>query len=93
VAPADLAREAMRHDVRAAVLAHTRDAPATFSGTWRCAPSDPVAYAHELYANLRTLDSAGATLILIESVPADDAWLAVADRLARAVYAEDDDRD
>ena len=93
VAPADLAREAMRQDVRAAVLAHTRDAPAMFPGTWRRAPSDAAAYAHELYANLRTLDNAGAALILIESVPADDAWLAVADRLTRAVYAEDDDRD
>ena len=56
-------------------------------------PHDPAPYAHDLYANLRTLDAVGAAEILIEAVPEDDAWLAIADRLTRAVHAEDDDRD
>jgi len=78
---------------RLAVLARTLDAPAAFEGTWRRAPHDPAPYAHDLYANLRMLDAVGATEILIEAVPEDDAWLAITDRLTRAVHAEDDDRD
>ncbi len=93
VPAADLAREAMNVDGRPAVLARTRDAPTEFAGTWQRAPTGAAAYAHDLYANLRTLDSTGATLILIEAVPIGDEWLAVADRLARAVHADDDDRD
>jgi L-threonylcarbamoyladenylate synthase len=52
-----------------------------------------VAYAHDLYANLRTLDAANADVILIEAVPDGDDWLAVRDRLTRATHGEDDDRD
>ena len=37
-------------------------------------------------------DAVGAAEILIEAVPEDDAWLAIADRLTRAVHAEEDDR-
>ena len=45
-------------------------------------------YAQALYANLRTLDAAGADLILIETPPQTVAWAAVMDRLNRAT-AED----
>ena len=41
----------------------------------------------------RLTDGRGADVIVIESVPGDDAWLAVRDRLARATQGEDDDRD
>lgn len=88
-----LAGEATAARGRVAVLARTLDAPAAFFGTWRRAPGDPAPYAHDLYANLRALDAAGAAEILIEAVPDGDAWLAIADRLTRAVHAEDDDRD
>ena len=44
----------------------------------------PPQYAHDLYASLRALDAPGVTSILIESVPDDDSWLAVRDRLTRA---------
>ena len=55
------------------------------------APSDPVGYAHDLYANLRTLDDAGAATLLIEAVPGDPPWQAVRDRLARATRGDGDD--
>jgi L-threonylcarbamoyladenylate synthase len=76
-----------------AVLALTVRRPPDFAGTWIAAPPDAPAYAHELYANLRALDAAGADAVLVEAPPADDAWLAVRDRLARATHGEDDDRD
>jgi L-threonylcarbamoyladenylate synthase len=76
-----------------AVLARTLARPADFTGVWLPAPADARQYAHDLYANLRTLDAANADVILIENVPDDDAWLAVRDRLSRAARGVDDDRD
>ena len=76
-----------------AVLARTLDAPADFTGVWLRAPDDAAHYAHDLYSNLRELDSANADVILIEDVPNGDAWLAVRDRLSRATRGLDDDRD
>ena len=67
------------------------------AGVWITAPMDAAGYAHDLYANLRALDAANdaanADAIAIETVPDDDAWQAVGDRLARATRGEDDDRD
>ena len=63
----------------------TREAPPTANVTsWITAPGDPVRYGHDLYANLRRLDASGAKLILVEAPPAERAWEAVNDRLARA---------
>jgi L-threonylcarbamoyladenylate synthase len=76
-----------------AVLARTLSRPADFTGVWLRAPPDALQYAHDLYANLRTLDAANADVILIEKVPDDDAWLAIRDRLSRAARGVDDDRD
>ncbi len=69
---------------RVAVLARTILPPAEFPGAWIASHEDAPRYAHDLYANLRALDSPGITAILIESVPNDGAWLAVRDRLTRA---------
>lgn len=80
-------------DERIAVLARIVTPPADFDGVWLQAPAGTARYAHDLYANLRTLDAANADVIVIEAPPADDAWLAVRDRLARATRGEDDDRD
>ena len=68
-----------------AVLARTLcdDAPPQGS-VWRVAPSDEVAYAHNLYSNLRWLDQSGASVILIERPPATEEWAAINDRLTRA---------
>jgi L-threonylcarbamoyladenylate synthase len=49
-------------------------------------PADPVAYAHDVYAALRSLDLAHAEVILVEALPADKAWQGVSDRLRRAAF-------
>ena len=67
-----------------AVLAR-RPAPRGRTGGWVTLPDEPRAAARVLYRALRELDAAGADEIWLESVPADDAWAAIADRLARAV--------
>jgi len=71
----------------AAVLAR-QPPPAAFRGVlWLTAAADPAAYAHDLYANLRRLDRAGARRIVVEAVPTGAAWEAVRDRLGRAAAA------
>ena len=47
-------------------------------------PASAAAVAHELYAVLRELDAAGATLIWVEQPPDDAEWDGVRDRLQRA---------
>lgn len=80
---------------RAAVLALATQADANVSPpgvgvrsarrlVWITAPSAAEDYARDLYANLRTLDAAGAAMIFVESPPANRAWEAVRDRLTRA---------
>jgi L-threonylcarbamoyladenylate synthase len=54
------------------------------STIWIEAPPDPRRYAHDLYANLRIVDSSGCGLILVEEPPATDEWAAIRDRLTRA---------
>ena len=97
LAPADALHaeivQLVDRDEDVAILARTVRRPVDFAGAWIGAPLDAAAYAHDLYANLRTLDAANADVILIETPPADDAWLAVRDRLGRATRGEDDDRD
>ena len=51
---------------------------------WITAERDPVAYARDIYAHLRTLDAAQTTVILVEAPPMTPAWEAVNDRLGRA---------
>lgn len=80
-------------DERVAVLARTVRKKPGLADVWIAAPLDAVAYAHDLYANLRALDAANADVIIIEAPPEGDAWHAVRDRLARATHGEDDDRD
>lgn len=72
---------------RCAVLAFR--APTGPVRVWLEAPADPVRYAHDLYAQLRTLDASDAAEILVEEVPADPLWAAVRDRLQRAAARED----
>ena len=67
-----------------AVLA-LREAPPTARVTsWITAPFDVGRYAHDLYANLRTLDASGAKRIVVEAPPTTAPWEAVNDRLWRA---------
>ncbi len=96
VAPDVLRAELLQLDERdeiVAVLARTLTRPSDFAGVWLQAPTAAAPYAHDLYANLRTLDAANADVILVETVPGGDEWLAVRDRLLRATRGVDDDRD
>jgi len=47
--------------------------------------NDHHAYAHGLYAAMRELDARHADLLLIEQIPQTSDWLAVNDRLGRAL--------
>jgi L-threonylcarbamoyladenylate synthase len=47
--------------------------------------AEPEAYAKELYAALRALDALHADCILLEQPPDGAAWLAVTDRIKRAI--------
>lgn len=87
VAAADLAataRLALASGRRLAVLAApplVLDHPDI---AWCAASADPARFAHDLYANLRTLDALGRDLILVAAPPDAEAWRAVSDRLRRA---------
>jgi L-threonylcarbamoyladenylate synthase len=83
----------LERDEQVAVLARGAPPPADFDGLWLRAPAELAAYAHDLYANLRRLDAAGADIILIEDVPATMEWMAVRDRLTRATHGATDDLD
>ena len=73
---------------KVAVLAQRPPGNTTPFMTWINAGMRPDAYARQLYANLRTLDKAGAKIILVEEVPDDERWEAIRDRLKRAATAE-----
>jgi L-threonylcarbamoyladenylate synthase len=57
---------------------------------WQQALNHPVAYARDLYANLRGLDRSGASMILVEETPKHAEWLAIRDRLTRAAHGADE---
>jgi L-threonylcarbamoyladenylate synthase len=67
------------------VISHNQPPQAGMPHVWRMLPADPVGYAHDLYAALRDLDHAGVSLIVVEALPESSAWVAVTDRLWRAV--------
>lgn len=90
VGGAELNREieaGLKRGERLAVLTHAVAPVAPDRITWRPLPADAARYAHALYATLRALDRAGAARILVEAVPATEAWAAIADRLGRAAGA------
>ena len=77
-------RDALANDERLAVLAPMACPIADQRIVWHQAPSEPAAFARELYASLRLLDAAGCARIVVQKPPAADAWRAVNDRLQRA---------
>lgn len=79
--------------VRIAVLAQRLPLKSHKYVTWINAGRRPEQYAHDLYANLRTLDKAGCQKILVQDVPQDERWDAIRDRLIRAAssVSESDD--
>ena len=68
----------------AALLARTMQGAALSAQTLRHLPDEAEAYAQGFYAALRELDEAHAELIVIEALPDNKAWSAIADRLRRA---------
>lgn len=80
----ELAASMVRQGRTVAVLARSALRPLIAGVTWIGAPVDAAAYAHDLYANLRALDAAGCSAILVEEPPLQAAWAAVHDRLTRA---------
>jgi L-threonylcarbamoyladenylate synthase len=77
------ARDEASRGGRVGVLAHEQSA-APEVHNFVIMPQTPDAYARRLYATLHEFEDAGCTLILVERVPADAGWAAVADRLERA---------
>ena len=71
-----------------AVLARTAGEPlldaVRIVPRWHRAPADAAAYAHDLYAVLRSLDAPGTEVIVVEQPPPGVQWSAVHDRLLRA---------
>lgn len=78
---------ALSRGERVAVLARSAPFAEPARVAWRRMPQAPAAYGKALYAALRALDASGADRILVESVPGDEPWAAVADRLSRAAGA------
>ena len=75
----------------AAVLALRRQPKEARVVSWITAPADAIGYGHDLYANLRKLDAAGAERIVVEAPPQNPVWEAVNDRLSRAAAAPGED--
>ena len=80
----ELAATLVRQGKGVAVLALSEARPLLPGLQWIAAPREAAGYAHALYANLRTLDSARCDAILVEQPPRDAAWAAINDRLTRA---------
>jgi L-threonylcarbamoyladenylate synthase len=72
-------------DARVGLVVRDRVAATLRSPTLlaRVLSRDPTLYARRLYETLHELDDAGVTTIVVEAVPEDEAWSAVADRLKR----------
>ena len=70
---------------RCGVIAHSQPPQASMPHLGKLLAADPVGYAHGLYAALREMDHAGVALIVVEALPETPKWVAVADRLRRAV--------
>ncbi|MGZ5152307.1 MAG: L-threonylcarbamoyladenylate synthase [Burkholderiales bacterium] len=80
----ELVASMRRQGQRVAVLARSARQSLPSGLTWINAALDPAGYAHDLYANLRALDHAGCSAIVVEQPPLDSAWAAIHDRLMRA---------
>ena len=78
------AGEYVARDEKVAVLAMRPPLHTQRHMTWINAGKKPDAYAHNLYAHLRTLDRIGCERIFVQSLPDDERWAAILDRLQRA---------
>ncbi len=81
---ANALREALAGAERTGALVHTLTKVPASTPSERLA-DEPAAFARELYAALHRLDER-CDRIVVEAVPDDEAWRAVADRLRRASH-------
>jgi L-threonylcarbamoyladenylate synthase len=84
--PSEALAETVAHHAPRELAVLSRERPAAFGGHWRRAAPDPAAFARDLYARLRELDSLKAELMLIEAPPQGPQWDGVNDRLRRAAF-------
>lgn len=80
-----LAATAANETKRCGIISHSLAAPPASQHLWLRLPADAAGYAHDFYAALRQLDAAPVDRIIVEALPDDEAWRAVADRLQRAL--------
>lgn len=80
----DLARSLKESGQSFGLLAHSQQPAIVPAHSLRQLPGDAEGYARGLYAALRELDQAGNDVIVVEAIPTDPSWAAVADRLRRA---------
>jgi L-threonylcarbamoyladenylate synthase len=67
-----------------AVIVHSADFPESPGVKVLYLPREALAYAHDLYSCLRSLDHGTYRLLLIEAVPQGADWEAIQDRLMKA---------
>lgn len=70
------------------VIAHTHVPSGRELADVSVIPHDAEAFARALYAELHRCDAAGAQTIVVEAVPTQPEWRAIADRLSRAAAEE-----
>ncbi|HZR19452.1 MAG TPA: L-threonylcarbamoyladenylate synthase [Verrucomicrobiae bacterium] len=66
------------------IIAHTHIPSTQEFASVNVIPHDPEAFARAIYAQLHECDDAGAEVVMVESLPDEARWKAVADRLNRA---------
>jgi L-threonylcarbamoyladenylate synthase len=71
------------------VIAHSRIPTGSGFGGVSVIPHEAAAFARALYAELHRCDALGAEWIVVEAVPEEGGWRAVADRLARAACGQE----
>jgi L-threonylcarbamoyladenylate synthase len=84
------AGELLAREEKVAVLAMRPPLHTQRHMTWINAGKKPDTYAHNLYNHLRTLDRTGCVRIFVQSLPAEERWAAILDRLQRASGMGDD---
>ena len=84
------AGEILAREEKVAVLAMRPPLHTQRHMTWINAGKKPETYAHNLYNHLRTLDRTGCVRIFVQSLPQDERWAAILDRLQRASGMGDD---
>jgi L-threonylcarbamoyladenylate synthase len=74
---------------RRAALILIEDDAAPKAGAVTVLPAQPDGYAQGLYAALRSMDSVGADVILVQRPPQHTGWLGINDRLRRAAHGSE----